>query len=277
MLNLCVGIKPLARTQVVRGLLTSLLLASLIPLTGCQSQYDYVVLRQVAGVNQTNAYLLYDVPSGAAALFDVAGPIDSLLAEIDQKGLQVEYVFTTHAHPDHVQGLPDLRDRYPHALWGVSHEEYEDLSLYARWEEELPPEEAAGMKAAAEQDPAFAEMLAFDFTGLGQPDLFLEDGQVHRLGDLQILTFLTPGHSRGSICYHAGNALFSGDVLFKGRVGSTDFPKSGGLEAITSSVRRLYEILPEETVVYPGHGDFTDIGTEKRQNTGVGGDPGESP
>lgn len=269
------GTSPHFRSRSVPSFLPLLLLAVLIPLTACQEQY--VVLRQVTGPNETNAYLLYDVASSRAALFDVAGPIDSLIAVIDRKGLQVEYIFTTHGHPDHVQGLPQIRDQHPEARWGVSLQEFEDLSLYARFEEELPAELVASMRAAAEQDPDFAQMLAFDFTRLGQPDLFLEDGHVYRLGDVEIHAFLTPGHSRGSISFHAGNALFSGDVLFQGRPGRSDFPRSGGLEAITASVRRLYDIIPEETIVYPGHGEITDIGTEKLQGTGIHRDPGGIP
>jgi glyoxylase-like metal-dependent hydrolase (beta-lactamase superfamily II) len=256
----------------ISSLLPYLLLAILT--SAAAGQNDYAVVRQVTGPIDTNAYLLYEVASGRAALFDVAGPIDSLIAEIDRKNLQVDYVFTTHGHPDHVQGLPEVRNRYPQAIWGMSREEFEDLSIYARLVEELPPDVAANLRAEAEQDPSLAEMLAFDFARLGQPDQFLGDGEVYRLGDLEIHTFHTPGHSRGSICFHAGNALFSGDLLFKGRVGQVDLPGAGGIEAISGSVRRLYESLPEETIVYPGHGEFTEIGTEKLQGTGIYGDPG---
>lgn len=268
------GISRLFRSRSIPGFLPLLLLFILIPFAACGD--GHVVVRQVTGPNETNAYLLYDVASGRAALVDVGGSVESLIAEIDQRGLEVEYIFTTHGHPDHVQGMPDIRSRYPQALWAISLEEFEDLSLYARFEEELPPEAVAGLRAAAEQDPAFAEMLAFDFKQLGQPDRYLKDGEVYPLGDLEIHTFLTPGHSRGSITLHAGNALFTGDVLFQGTVGRTDLPKSGGIEAITASVSRLYDMLPEETIVYPGHGEFTDIGTEKLQGTGSLGDPGGS-
>ncbi len=273
--NSRLGISHPLRLRSIPGLIPFLFLAGLIPLTACQDKH--VVARQVTGPNETNAYLLYDVATGKAALFDVGGPIDSLIAVIDREGLQVEYLFTTHAHPDHVQGLPEIRSRFPQALWGISREESEDLSLYAGFEEELPPDVVASMRAAAEQNPAFAEMLAFDFARLGEPDLFLEEGDVYELGDLEISTFLTPGHSRGSISFHVGDALFSGDVLFQGRVGRTDFPKSGGAEAMSASVRRLYELFPEETIVFPGHGEVTDIGTEKLLGTGIHSDAGGSP
>ena len=265
-------ISLLLRPLSVTNLFPFFFVVFLIGLTACEDQY--VVVRQtIDGPAETNAYLLYDVASGEAALFDVGGSIDSLLEEIHQEGLRVKYLFSTHGHPDHVQGMPEIRDQFPQAQWGISREDYEDMSLYAAWEELLPPDEVAGIKAAAEQDPAIAAMWAFDFSLLGQPDLFLEDGQVYRLGDLEIHTFLTPGHSRGGICFHAGNALFSGDVLFQGRVGGTDNPRSGGVKAMTASVRRLYEIIPEKTIVYPGHGDFTNIATEKSQGTGIRNDP----
>ena len=228
---------PTARPRVCPLFLSSpvawsrfLLMASLIPLAACQDGYE--VLHQVAvGPAETNAYLLYDVRSREAALFDVAGAIDSLLAVVDEKELQVKYLFTTHAHQDHVWGMPEIRARFPQAQWAVSREEYEDTELYARWEEILSPEQIASMK----QLPGGTEVLAFDFTRLGEPDIFLEDGQTYRLGDLEIDIFLTPGHTRGSICFHAGNALFSGDVLYA--------------EAIPASVRHLFEALPEGTVI----------------------------
>lgn len=73
-----------------------------------------------------------------------------------------------------------------------------------------------------------------------------------------------PGNvSAGSICFHADNVLFSGDVLFRGLVSRTDLP-IGSPENIVTSVHRLYKLLPDKTTVYPGHGEFTDIGIEKR-------------
>jgi glyoxylase-like metal-dependent hydrolase (beta-lactamase superfamily II) len=272
------GISSIFTPRTAVGLRHLWFLAGMILLTACQEQDGYVVLRQVtARPAETNAYLLYDISTGEAALFDIGGPVDSLVAAIDQEGLRVKYLFSTHGHPDHVQGLPEIRDLYPQAQWGVSREELEGMSLYAAWEEVLPPEEVATIKAAAEQDPAVAEMFDFDYSRLHEPDLFLEDGEVYRLGDFEIHTYVTPGHSRGSICFHVGNALFSGDVLFQGRVGGTDNPRSGGIEAMTESVHRLYQILPDETIVYPGHGEFTDIGTEKLQGTEIHSDPGGSP
>jgi glyoxylase-like metal-dependent hydrolase (beta-lactamase superfamily II) len=91
------------------------------------------------------------------------------------------------------------------------------------------------------------------------------------LGDLKIKTILTPGHSRGSICFHVDNALFSGDLLFHRSIGHTGF-MGGSDEEIVESVLRIYDLFPDNTKVYPGHGPFTDIGSEKRENRRVRAD-----
>jgi len=94
------------------------------------------------------------------------------------------------------------------------------------------------------------------------------DASRHFGTKLKIKTILSPGHSRGSICYHVGNVLFSGDVLFYREVGRTDLLGGSG-EEIVKSVRMLYTLLPDETKVYPGHGQFTEICYEKIENEEV--------
>ncbi len=111
--------------------------------------------------------------------------------------------------------------------------------------------------------------MNFDFKLLGKPEIELADNQIYKLGDIKIKTFLSPGHSRGSICFCADGILLSGDVLSFRSVGRSDLPKSGSKEDIIKSVRRLYNSLPDDTKVYPGHGQFTDIGTEKKENKKV--------
>jgi len=112
-------------------------------------------------------------------------------------------------------------------------------------------------------------MMDFDLKSIGEPAIFVKDGDVIRLGDAEIRAFLSPGHSRGSLCYAAGKVLFSGDVLLYRSVGRTDLTGPGGWDAIVKSIRRLYSSLPDDTVVFPGHGQTTDIGSEKNQNPKV--------
>lgn len=232
----------------------------------CAQPEELIIHHQVSGPGETNTYLLHTEKSKEAALIDIGGRIDTLEAIINDENLDLKYIFITHAHQDHVYGIPAIKEKYPKAKMGISREGYEDIDIYDRWEETLDSILVANMKKAP---PEFLDMLNFDFTALGEPDIWLEDDQTLKLGNLRIRTFLSPGHSRGSICFYVGDALFSGDVLFHRKVGRTDFPKSGGPEAIVKSVRRLYASLPDETKVYPGHGRFTDIGSEKEENERV--------
>ena len=237
---------------------------------GCSRSSEPVVVSQAVGPIKVNCYLLYDAKSREAALFDVGGSIDDLVSVVNEKGLKLKYIFITHCHCDHVLGLPAAREKFPEAKVCFSREEYDDMGLYERWEEKLPPQEVAEMKKALEPggDPELAALLTLDFDLIGKPDIFAADGQVFELGGLKIRAVLSPGHSRGSLCYGVGKVLISGDVLFAGQVGRTDL-MDGGKEAIVKSVRRLYASFPDETKVYPGHGPSTDIGTEKRANEEV--------
>jgi hydroxyacylglutathione hydrolase len=227
-----------------------------------------VVQCEVTGPGETNSYLLYDIESGEAALFDVGGPVEVLASVIDKNSLSLKYIFNTHAHVDHVWGVPEIRLRYPDARWCLSKEEFEDIRDYEKWEVNLPAGLVAQMRAAAAANEETARMLSFDFSRLGAPDIFAKDRDVFYLGALPINTFLTPGHSRGSLSFHAPGSLFSGDLLFYLTVGRA-LPRSGGPEQIVQSVRRLYACLPDETKVYPGHQRSTDIGHERRHNERV--------
>ncbi len=228
----------------------------------CAPSNDFVILQQVTGPIETNCYLLYDIKTKEAALFDVGGPIDSLISVITDKQLKLKYVFATHCHIDHLEGVPLIREKFPNALLCYNKEGYQDFLVCREWNiQHMDPEDLEAMK----QDPAMAKWFEYDFSIFGPPDIHLEDNQIYKLGNLEIKTILSPGHSIASICYHVGNVLFSGDVLFYRTVGRTDLC-SGSTEELVKSVRRLYTLLPDETKVYPGHDQTTEIGSEKKEN-----------
>lgn len=206
--------------------------------------------------------MLYDEKSKEAALFDVGGPIESLTAIIDSKGLKLKYIFATHVHMDHVEGVVAVRAKYPQAKLCYNRLDWEDFQLERDWIiKNSPPEELAQLK----QNPGTAKWLEYDFRIFGPPDIFLEDGQVYKLGEVKIRTIFSPGHSRGSMCFTTDSILLSGDVLFFRSVGRTDL-LGGSRQDQIRSVQKLYRILPDATKVYPGHGQDTDIGSEKKEN-----------
>ena len=229
---------------------------------GCTTPRNLMVFHQtLAPPIETNCYLLYDERSGEAALVDVGGPVDTLISIIEKKNLKLEYIFITHCHADHVYGLLAVKDRFPNARICVSRADYDDAKLYSQWEKKLSPDEVAEIK----KSPEAVKFMNFDLTSVCTPDIFLEDNETLKVGDIAIRAIVSPGHSRGSVCYYGGNALFSGDVLFYRSVGRTDL-EGMSWESLVGSVRKLYSLLPDETIVYPGHGQFTTIGTEKKLN-----------
>ncbi len=233
-------------------------------LIACAKSGELVVLHQVTGPIDTNCYLLYDAQSKEAALIDVGGPIDTLVAHIEENDLDLKYIFATHVHMDHVEGVPQIQEKFPDALVGYCQLDCEDFLNMPGWVKEHYPEMYAGMM----KNPEIKKWEEYDLTIFVNPDIYLEDDQIYKLGNLEIRTFLSPGHSAGSICFYVEDVLFSGDVLFYRQVGRTDL-LGGSKENISKSVQRLYAELPDTTKVYPGHGEFTDIGTEETENEEV--------
>ena len=236
---------------------------------GLSAQQDFKVVHQVEGPVITNCYLLYDLTKKDAAVFDVAGPLDSIVTIIKENDLNLRYIFLTHAHWDHVEGLFDLKDKFPDAEVCLTQEEYLAMQEYTRFAKESDPERFEKVM----QDSALAKMMSFDLNSI-LPDIFLKDDEEYELGNLKIRTIFSPGHSAGSICFACSNVLFAGDVLFYRSVGNTDFYGASRTDQI-QSVRRLYTLLPDSTIVYPGHGQFTDIGSEKTENKYITVDNGK--
>jgi len=249
------------------------IIVTAVLLANCTTQSNLKVIHQtLAPPIETNCYLLYDEESGEAALIDVGGPIDTLTSFIENNDLKLKYIFITHCHQDHVYGLPAIKKRFPHAEVCMSRADFEDAKLYAQWEEKMNPDEIATVKQLSE----LVMVMNFDISSSCTPDIFLEDNQTYKIGDVAIRTIFTPGHSRGGISYYAGNALFSGDALFYRTVGRTDL-EGMSWDALVTSVRRLYSLLPDETIVYPGHGQVTTIGSEKKFNERISEDRTSKP
>jgi len=146
----------------------SLILVGLALLViSCARPGELVVRHEVTGPVETNCYLLYDTRSKEAALIDVGGPVDSLVAHIQNHALKLKFIFTTHMHMDHVEGIPQIQEKFPDAILCHNRSEYEDFQVFRSWMEENLPEMVTGMK----QSPEYRKWFEYDLSIFGEPDV----------------------------------------------------------------------------------------------------------
>ncbi|MEY3507032.1 MAG: hypothetical protein RIR44_264 [Bacteroidota bacterium] len=194
-----------------------------------------------------NTYVLYN-NEGKAIIIDPGcyfpNEQETLKNFLTDNSLTPVYLLNTHCHLDHVFG-----NKWVHETYGL--------------EPHLHPNEEAMLALA----PVSGERWGLPFQNYTGPLHFLNDGDTVLLGDTEIQVILAPGHSPGSICFYIPSQgdLMGGDVLFRGSIGRTDLP-GGDSETLLHSIREKLWVLPEETVVYSGHGIKTTIGYEKRNN-----------
>lgn len=185
---------------------------------------------------------------GAAAIIDPGGDGDVLLSELKYRELSLRLILCTHGHVDHIGAVPDIKQAHPDA----------ELCIH---------EADAGM--LADGASSLASMIGLPFEAC-EPDRRLADGDTLELASHTIEVLHTPGHTPGGVSFlirREGEpaALFSGDTLFAGGIGRTDFPGGSHVQLIASIRERLFP-LPSDTVVYPGHGEPTTIDEEQRTN-----------
>ncbi len=195
----------------------------------------------VTGPLEVNTYIIFDPSTMDALIIDPGDEPDRIEEIIKSEGLKVKYIVCTHAHFDHVGAVPELK-KYTSA----------EVLIH---EEELVIYEAARDMAA---------FWGYDIEPLPKPDGFLKEGDTIVVGGLSFKVMHTPGHSPGGICLYGEGVVITGDTLFAGSVGRTDF-HGGSLPKLKESFKRLMS-LPEDTVVLPGHGPKTTIGEEKINN-----------
>lgn len=198
--------------------------------------------RMPLGALGTNCYIVVDESNQHCLVVDPGGEGERLVALLKEKGLQPEAVILTHGHGDHIGGVQAVVDAFK-------------VPVYIN-----------------QGDEEFLTNSNLNLSGaIGQPvkvtgDIrFIKEDDVIRLGEYSFKVIETPGHTPGGVCFYGEGMVLAGDSLFLESIGRTDFPGSS-YEDLIDSVRHKLFTLPEETVVYPGHGPETTIGHEKTYN-----------
>ncbi len=200
----------------------------------------------VVGVFAENCWVIGNRRTSEAICIDPGDQPEEILALARDMGLNIKLIANSHAHIDHVLGVQGVHSGTGSKF--LLH--HQDLDLLR---------DGFGMSAAR---------FGLDPTQKPpDPDQFVEDADIVEVEGVRLRAITTPGHTPGSVSYYCEDAglLFSGDTLFRGSIGRTDFPGGDFDEEMRSICDRLL-VLPEETVVLPGHMEETTIAFEKQQN-----------
>lgn len=198
---------------------------------------------------QQNCSLIWCEATGKAALVDPGGDVERLLREVDRQGVTLEKILLTHGHLDHVGGALELSNSMNLPILGPQDED-------AFWLESLP---------------AQAQMFGFPPTQAFVPDRWLHHGERVSVGKFTLEVIHCPGHTPGHIVFINPDThiAFVGDVLFKGSIGRTDFPR-GDHAALIQGIREKLFPLGDDIRFVPGHGPMSTFGHERLTNPFVG-------
>ncbi len=201
-----------------------------------------IIHTRPVGAFQMNCYLVADEATREGVVIDPGDEIPLLLDLIRREGLKIQAILLTHGHVDHVMHAQDLKAALEIPL--CAHPADQDL-----------------LQAAPQQ------ALMFGLTPGPVPvvDQELQEGVAFQAGPLTFRVLHVPGHSPGGVALVIGDCAFVGDTLFAGSVGRTDLP-GGDFRQLARSIRGKLYTLPEQTVLYPGHGPATTVGEERRSN-----------
>lgn len=200
----------------------------------------------IVGTMGVCCYLVSCETTGKAALIDTGAEAEMLLAEVEKAGLTLEYIISTHGHPDHVHCNRVIAEKTGAKI--VMHKD--DVSFFQE-----------------QEAIQYFSHLGMEFSP--HADIEVVDGDVIKIGDEELRVIHTPGHTPGGMCLLGAGNLFSGDTLFVGAAGRTDFP-GGDYPKLMDSIKNKLVVLDEKTIVWPGHGyggTCSNIRVEKRTNS----------
>jgi len=190
----------------------------------------------------TNSYLVEDEDTKDAAIIDANLEPQQMVRLVRDRGVNVKAILLTHTDVDHIVGLPELIEVLG-AVPVAVHDAEKQVVIQG--------------KPLRRQFPVGSQMVAVTDS--------LVEGKPYRAGSLSFDVLHTPGHSPGGVSLKIGDVVFTGDALFAGSIGRSDFDNSNG-DALLEGIHSKLLVLPDETVAYSGHGPATTIGEERRSN-----------
>ncbi len=204
---------------------------------------EIIVHGIVVGAFQENCWVIGNRRTGEAVCVDPGDEPDEIMAMAKDMGVRIKYIANTHAHIDHILGVGPIRE-----------------AAGAKFL--LHPGDLDIARGTAQSARAW---MGVDIPNPPDPDALLADSDEIDVEGLKLTVLHTPGHTPGSVCFFANGVLFAGDTLFQGSVGRTDLPGGDQDQELSSIVDRLL-LLPDETIVLPGHMGQTTIGEERQRN-----------
>jgi hydroxyacylglutathione hydrolase len=192
-----------------------------------------ILERLELGPYAANCYIVGDEASREGMIIDPGAQSGQVMKKVAELGLTVKLIVITHTHPDHIGAIKAVKEA-------------------TRAEVGVHSDEARGLQSAP---------MAMDQGA----DRLLKGGDSLKIGSLTFLVIHTPGHSPGGICLLGDGIVFTGDTLFNASIGRSDFP-GGNHHQLLTSIHTKLMILPDNTIVYPGHGPSSTIGNERRGN-----------
>lgn len=204
-----------------------------------------IIKQLIVGSMGVCSYIIGCEETKKGAVIDPGGDENTILAEVEKLGLKIDYVIATHGHPDHVCGNRIIKEATSGKI--VMHEADADFF------EQTETQNYFSMLGLEPSPPT---------------EIRVKDGDILEVGNIQLKIIHTPGHTPGGICLYCAPDLITGDTLFVGGVGRTDFP-GGSYSELINSLKTKVLALPDDTIVWPGHGyggSQSTIGEEKMSN-----------
>jgi len=191
--------------------------------------------------SDTNCYIILDEKSRETLVIDPAGDIDRIEEMLKILDGKLKYIFLTHCHGDHIGGVTELKNRCGGKIL-------------------IHRDDAEGLNNADINLSGYIGLPRIEL----EPDSRIDDGDLIHLGDLELKVIHTPGHTAGgtSLYIESEKCIFTGDTIFRGTWGRTDLP-TGSMEKIMNSITKKILVLPDDVIIYPGHGKATMVIEEK--------------